>query len=60
MLDFDLIQCIRSNVLCRLLQITDTARISVQIDNCIEPVRRKDTFILSHADPLQNFRECIF
>ena len=59
MIHFNLIQCIGRDMLRRLLQITDSAGIPVQIDNSIQPVGSQNTFIFLHTDPFQNFRKGI-
>ena len=60
MVHFDLIQGIGSDMLCRLLQIADSACVSVQLDNGVKAVRSQHALVFMHTDPLQNFRKRIF
>src|SRR5699024_9440206 len=57
MIHFDLIQRIGGNVLSSLLQITDPAGVSVQVNDSLQSVRCQAAFTFLHSDPAQDFRE---
>ena len=58
MINLDLIQCICRNMLCRLLQITDSRCMGIKFNDHIKTFICHRTLVLTKAHSLQDLRKC--